>query len=122
MALKRWHTLVAVVVSLSCGDDGSTAPDEFLPAFTYAWQNTVDPNHVLNLVSADDFQRSGVIVGTESLNSVESDVDGTFEGVRVTNLTIHRATADKVYTGRLVEPTVLLLVSGPDSIVLNRPQ
>jgi hypothetical protein len=122
MMVKRWQVLASLVAILSCGDDGSTAPDDFLPVFTYSWRNVDDPNHVLNLVSADDFQRSGVIVGTESLNAVESDLEGTFEGVRVTNLTIHRATGDKVYTGRLVEPTVLLLVSGADSIVLNRPQ
>ena len=122
MMLKRWPLFAALLACLSCGDDTSTAPDDFLPIFTNSWRSTEDPDHTFNLISADDFQRSGVITGTENFNFEESNLDGSFEGLQVTRLTIHRATGDKVFTGRLVLPTVLLLISGADSIVLVRPK
>jgi hypothetical protein len=122
MPLKRLALFATLVACLSCGDD-STAPEEdFLPIFTNSWRSTDDPDHTLNLISADDFQASGAITGTENLNFTESDLDGTFEGLRVTRLTIHRAGGDVTYTGRLMLPTVLLLTSGADSIILYRPR
>jgi hypothetical protein len=123
MSLRRSCFLAVLVACLSCGDDDSaTGPDDFLPVFTNSWRSTDDPDHTLNLISVDDFQARGAITGVENFNFVESNLDGNFEGLRVTSLTIHRATGDVTYTGRLLLPTILLLVSGADSIILFRPR
>jgi hypothetical protein len=122
MPLKRWSVIATLVACLSCGDDTSTAPDDFLPIFTNFWRSTDDPDHTFNLNSVDDGQPSGSITGSENFNFEQSELEGTFEHLRVTNLTIHRSTGDVVYTGRLVLPTILLLASGADTIVLYRPQ
>ena len=122
MPRRRWRCLAILIACLSCSDDDpTTAPDDFLPVFTNSWRSTDNPNHFLNLVSADDFQASGAITGTEDFEGVESNLDGTFEGTRVTRLTIHRE-PDVTYTGRLLLPTILLLISGSDSIILSRPR
>ena len=125
MLLKRWALFVTLIACMSCGDD-STSPEEedFLPIFTNSWTNTDDRNHTFNLISADDAQASGVITGSEFINGVESGViEGRFEGLRVTNLTVDPpAGANRVYTGRLVLPNVLLLTNATETLVLYRPQ
>ena len=91
MTPKRWPLFAALLACLSCGDDTSTAPDDFLPIFTNSWRSTEDPDHTFNLISADDFQRSGVITGTENFNFEESNLEGSFEGLQVTRLTYSTA-------------------------------
>ena len=121
MRLKRWPFFAILVACLSCGDDTTSPEEDFLPIFTNSWRNINDFDHTFNLVSQDDGQAQGLITGTENLNFEESDIDGTFDGLQVTSLTVHRASGDKVYTGRLVLPEVLQLKSGNETIVLFRP-
>jgi hypothetical protein len=121
MRLKRWPFFAILVACLSCGDDTTSPEEDFLPIFTNSWRNINDFDHTFNLVSQDDGQAQGLITGTENLNFEESDIDGTFDGLQVTSLTIHRASGDKVFTGRLVLPEVLQLKSGNETIVLFRP-
>ena len=122
MLLKRWALFATLVACMSCGDDPTSTEEDFLPIFTNSWRSTDDQDHTFNLISADDAQASGAITGTENFNFQESDVEGRFEGLRVTNLTVHRATGDRVYTGRLVLPNVLLLTNATETLVLYRPQ
>jgi len=122
----RYRLLAALVgfVALSCGDDTTTEPgdDDFLPIFSNTWRNTADQNHTFAFVSGDDGEPSGTMTGTETLDGDESDFEGTFQNSRVTNLTVHRAAGDKVFTGRFLHLDILLLISGADSVLLYRPR
>lgn len=114
---------VVILASLSCGDDTTTNPDDdFLPIFTNTWRDTRDLDHTFSFNSTDDGQPSGTVEGTETLNFEESPMEGTFQNSVVTNLTIHRASGDKVYTGKFLHEDFLVLVSGTDSVLLFRPR
>ena len=125
--MKRMHYRPLVVLlclaAFSCGDDTTTEPaDNFLPIFSNTWRNTADQSHTFAFVSADDGEPTGTVTGTEAFNGEESDFEGTFQNSRVTNLTVHRPSGDKVFTGKFLHLDILLLISGTDSVLLYRPR
>jgi hypothetical protein len=132
-ALRACRTaaeLAVIVLFLglvSCGGAASTSPSlvipggDFIPDFTFVWQNTADHTNTYTLITDNPGKSSGNFIegSSETLNGVNSPLTGTYNNHNIT-MNIQRASGNVAASGGFTDNDTIKLQFGSTIVTLAR--
>jgi hypothetical protein len=119
---KAWRIAIVVGLLGFGGCSSSTAPDTFVPDFTFVWQARSDTSHTFNLFATSNQASGSFSGGSETFKGTTfGNLQGAFNH-RAVNFTTDRLVngSRASFTGSFVDDNTINLQSPEGAITLVR--
>ena len=118
---RAWRIAIVVGLLGFGGCSSSTAPDTFVPDFTFVWQARNDTSHTFNLFATSNQASGSFSGGNETFKGTTFNLQGTFNR-RTVNFTTDRVVSGSKasFSGSFVDDNTINLQSPEGAITLVR--